>query len=91
MKKYLLTSILFFSLLLLMSCSSEEKEPVTVKVGNIKGLVEKGPFVSGASVSVYELDENLKATGRVFETKTNDEGAFSINPSTCLLYTSRCV
>lgn len=85
MKKYLLTSILFFSLLLLMSCSSEEKEPVTVKVGNIKGLVEKGPFVSGASVSVYELDENLKATGRVFETKTNDEGAFSINPSTALV------
>lgn len=64
---------------------NDDKSSGGVNINSINGLVEKGPFVSGSSVSVYELDENLKATGRVFETKTNDEGAFSLNTSTSLV------
>lgn len=56
-----------------------------ISINSINGLVEKGPFVAGSSVSVYELDENLKSTGRIFEAKTNDEGAFSLNTSTSLV------
>lgn len=86
MKKTLLFSLLiaFFSLFGFISCGDNNGSENT-NVGNIKGLVEKGPFVSGSSVSVYELDNNLNATGRVFETKTDDTGAFSLNTSTALV------
>ena len=33
-----------------------------------KGYVEKGPFVIGSSVMIYELDNNLTQTGKCFTT-----------------------
>lgn len=87
MKKNLLFSLLIgvISLLCFISCSSDDDNSGSVSIGSVKGLVEKGPFVSGSSVSIYELDNNLNATGRVFEAKTDNEGAFSINTSTSLV------
>ena len=39
----------------------------------------QGPFEKGATVSVYELDENFEETGVHIDSKTsNDSGAFSI-------------
>lgn len=67
------------------SCNNNDEGVEGISISRIQGLVEKGPFVSGSSVSVYELDDNLNATGRVFETKTDNEGAFSINPSTSFI------
>lgn len=87
MKKNQLFSLLIgvTSLLGFISCSSDDDSSGGVNIGSVKGLVEKGPFVSGSSVSIYELDNNLNATGRVFEAKTDNEGAFSINTSTSLV------
>lgn len=87
MKKNLLLSLLIgvISLFCFISCSSDDGNSGSENIGNVKGLVEKGPFVSGSSVSIYELDNNLNATGRVFETKTDNEGAFSINTSKSLV------
>lgn len=86
MKNYLLIlSSLFVLLLGICSCSDDNENEESGKGITIKGLVEKGPFISGSSVTVYELDDNLNGTGRVFEAKTNDEGAFSINTSTALV------
>lgn len=86
MKKTLLFSflIVLIPLLCFISCSNDDSQE-NVNIGSIKGLVEKGPFVSGSSVSIYELDNNLNATGRVFEAKTDNEGAFSITTSTSLV------
>ncbi len=87
MKKNLLFSLLIgvISLLCFISCSSDDDSLGNVSIDSVKGLVEKGPFVSGSSVSIYELDNNLNATGRVFEAKTDNKGAFSINTSTSLV------
>ena len=42
-----------------------------------KGYVEKGPFVIGSSVMIYELDNNLTQTGKCFTTTIADNtGAF---------------
>lgn len=42
-----------------------------------KGYVEKGPFVIGSSVMIYELDNNLTQTGKCFTTTIGDNtGAF---------------
>ncbi len=86
MKKTLLFSflIVLIPLFCFISCSNNDSQE-NVNIGSIKGLVEKGPFVSGSSVSIYELDNNLNATGRVFEAKTDNEGAFSITTSTSLV------
>ena len=44
----------------------------------ISGMAQ-GPFEKGATVSVYELDENFETTGNSIKSKTtNDRGEFSI-------------
>ncbi|WP_080902556.1 RagB/SusD family nutrient uptake outer membrane protein [Parabacteroides sp. Marseille-P3160] len=60
----------------LLSCSKEDKfgEPV---IYNIQGKVEKGPFVSGSTITVQELDASMNPTGRTFnETISDNEGNF---------------
>lgn len=40
-------------------------------------MIEKGPFVQGSKVALYELKNDLSQTGRSFKTQTNsDLGAF---------------
>lgn len=63
------------------SSSSTEKTPsVVVKDKTISGVSQKGPFVTGSTVKVYELDDNLAQTGNSFTGKINsDDGKFSVN------------
>lgn len=77
-------SFLLCSFIVFYSCENTSEND-NVKLNSVAGLVEKGPFISGSSVSIYELDNNLNGTGKVFETKTDNEGAFSINTSTSLV------
>jgi hypothetical protein len=45
----------------------------------VSGVVQKGPYVLGSSITVQELDSSLAPTGRTFEVVTiNSEGAFSV-------------
>ena len=82
-----ITSILLHLLCILSACnggsggsnSSTSEETIT---SNIEGLVQKGPFVAGASVTIYELDKNLAQTGKVFSTVTlNNKGKFNLKSS----------
>jgi hypothetical protein len=46
---------------------------------SINGLVQKGPFVQGTTITIQELDSTLAPTGTSFITQTTDStGAFSI-------------
>lgn len=46
----------------------------------LKGAVQKGPFVIGSPVQVSLLDATLNPTGQVFNTNTNNDlGEFAIN------------
>src|SRR3989338_9171495 len=46
----------------------------------IKGSAQKGPFVLGADISLFELNDQLVQTGKTFSTKTTDHsGSFSIS------------
>ena len=59
--------------------SSCENQPDVISTTNstIAGYVQKGPFLIGSSVSVYDLDPYLTPTGRVFNTQIeNNEGKF---------------
>lgn len=47
---------------------------------SLSGSIQKGPFVAGASITVYELDENLKQTGISHRTNTTDnKGSYSLS------------
>ena len=47
---------------------------------SFSGKVQKGPFVTGATITVNELNENLGQTGMSFTTTiSSDDGSFSLN------------
>lgn len=51
-----------------------------IDTAKINGTVEKGPFVRGSVVTIFELDSNLDATGKSFKTEVQDDiGSFSID------------
>ena len=54
---------------------------VAVKNKTISGVSQKGPFVTGSTVKLYELDgKTLAQTGKSFAGKiTSDDGKFSIS------------
>jgi hypothetical protein len=46
---------------------------------NLNGLVQKGPFVQGSTITIQELDNSLSPTGTTYLTQTTDfTGKFSI-------------
>lgn len=63
----------------LASCSGSEEtggQNVGVKA-NVQGIIEKGPFVQGSKVTLYDLDSRLSQTGKTYTTNTrSDLGAF---------------
>ena len=47
---------------------------------SFSGKVQKGPFVTGTTITVNELNENLGQTGMSFTTSiTSDDGSFSLS------------
>lgn len=68
-------------ILFLLSCNRDKnKEEI---VTSIKGKAQKGPFVNGSTVVIYELDKNLNPTGRSFSSKiTNNQGSYQIDSIT---------
>jgi streptogramin lyase len=66
------------------ACTGEDapnagaEDPV-VRPSAIAGAVQKGPFVRGTTVTVQELDDTLRPTGRSFEVATTDDlGGFTV-------------
>ncbi len=46
---------------------------------DLNGLVQKGPFIQGTSITVQEMSATFAPTGNIFNTQTTDDfGAFSL-------------
>ena len=62
---------------------SDSTEPCNDEVilsGTISGVSQKGPFIKGSTVKLYELDEKLHQTGVHYSTTIdNDEGLYHID------------
>ena len=57
----------------------DEETNASLVEGDVSGVSQKGPFASGSSVTLYEMDENLHQTGLHFETVIdNDSGKYNI-------------
>ena len=63
------------------STSSPANNAAAILSGeSISGVSQKGPFVKGSTVKLYELDEQLHQTGVHYSTTIdNDEGNYKIN------------
>ena len=67
--------IALVGLLALASCSKEK----TGGTFSFSGKMQKGPFVTGTTIAVNELNGNLAQTGKSFVTSiTSDDGSFSL-------------
>ncbi len=62
------------------STSSSENENSLIHVKTISGLAEKGPFLDGSTVTLYELDSvTLEKTGKSFSGKVSGKrGEFTV-------------
>lgn len=73
--------------ILMMSCgdnsdsSSADSEKQTISLDSITGFSQKGPFIKGSDVRLYELDDStFKQTSGSFAGKiVSDDGRFRIN------------
>jgi len=57
----------------------EKNNTVSIENKSISGFSQKGPFITGSEVALYELDENFKQKGSSYSGKiSTDDGAFKI-------------
>jgi hypothetical protein len=73
--------LLMICAFLLLSCNNKDQENETaITKSEINGAVQKGPFLNGTSVDIYELDDALTPTGKSFSTQIMDNsGLFQLN------------
>ncbi len=71
-------------ILIIFSCigCKKKNETTTPTLGinrTITGSAQKGPFLNGSSIAVYELNQNYSQTGKVFNTQISDNtGSFQL-------------
>lgn len=58
------------------------EDPTEGEIYDLEGIVQKGPFIQGTSITIYELNDDLEQTGRSYETITNNAGKFSLSGAT---------
>lgn len=79
MKKYFVLCViaLIFSIF---SCK-DQNDPLPARAEksfDLMGHAQIGPFINGSNVSIYELDNNFKPTGRTFQSNTDQDGYFEL-------------
>lgn len=64
------------SLVALTSCNPHDSESINA---NVSGVVQKGPFISGSSVTAFTLTNHLVQTGKSYNTQIADNsGVFDL-------------
>lgn len=65
------------AILLFSSCKNDE--PLEIKQKNLTGYVQKGPFINGSSITVYDLQSDLSPTGKSYYSQIIDNnGVFRL-------------
>ena len=74
--KLALGIMLMSTTLMITSCNNKDD---SAPARNLAGIVQKGPFINGSSMTVSDLKADLSPTGRTFETQiTDDKGIFQV-------------
>lgn len=74
---YLICTLFFF---LMISCDKENlNEAHSVSIEELKGYIQKGPYLNGTTISVAELNQDMIQTGKNFNTQiTDNRGSFEL-------------
>ncbi|HNS13191.1 MAG TPA: hypothetical protein PKM97_11310 [Bacteroidia bacterium] len=84
-KLYILTGIAVFIIVSILSGCKKDQESVLTTNISFNGTAQKGPFLNGSSITVFELDQNFSQTGKSFSTQITDNlGSFQINSATLI-------
>jgi hypothetical protein len=71
---------LFLLVMLLSDCTKDKNNSQTSSNQSITGYVQKGPFINGSSVTVYDLQSNLSPTGKSYNAQIIDnKGTFQLS------------
>ena len=71
-----LLAVLFVFAILLNAC---EKDDDIQTIANIEGVVQKGPFLNGTSLTMYELSSDCTPTGKTYSAQLLDNsGSFQM-------------
>ena len=61
----------------LTSCNDDVSEFISKE--KLSGFIQKGPFLNGTSISVFELNNDFSQTGKVFNSQIKDnQGTFEL-------------
>lgn len=72
--------VFFAGIVFLLNYCKKETDEIKISRTIISGYAQKGPYVNGTSIQMYELNSSLDQTGKVFSTQiTNNKGSFEIN------------
>jgi len=70
--------ILVIGFVTLFTTACKKENPA--KTYSVSGKAQKGPFVTGANITINELNHNLEQTGKSFTSSISaDDGSFSLN------------
>ncbi len=70
--------VILFSVILLYSCEKDKAEN-TITKSEVSGVVQKGPFLNGTSIGIYELNDDYSPTGKTFSSQIIDNtGTFQL-------------
>lgn len=84
-KPFIFSAIATLFVIAVLGGCKKDKEAVQPTTKTINGFVQKGPFLNGTSITVYELDQNYTQTGKTFSTQITDNvGSFQINSATLI-------
>lgn len=72
-------ALLAVALFIAFSCQKDEVDEALIS-GDISGVVQKGPFNVGTTVTLSELNEDFTQTGKTFTAQINsDDGLFQLS------------
>lgn len=82
MKKLQPLIIVLFSVFFFYACNNED-ESTQISKELVNGVIQKGPFINGSSISMFELSQSLSPTGKTFNSQTTDDkGTFELRDIT---------
>lgn len=78
MKKLILLQLMIL-LFIVLACNKDNDDFKEISLEKVSGYAQKGPYLNGTSVTIYELTDDLVPTGKNFPSQISDNaGTFEV-------------
>jgi hypothetical protein len=77
---YFTSVIIMVSIIAILTSCKKDDGSDAGKIQKVNGYVQKGPFINGSSVTLYDLKSDLSPTGKSYNSQISDnKGTFQMN------------